>query len=131
MIEQTEMVVDEWIYLPSTRAAEDDRISADLEMEVMKKSAPTKKGLAFRHTCKFKKGKDVILLYVAQDSYVIDLEDRVDLSEILTMIRNSYSKFREKFEFRSLGTELQNKPLPVLDEFRLDVKAILALLDES
>lgn len=132
MIEQTDLVVDEWIYIPPVSAfGINDKITSNLELEVMKKTAPTKKGLAFRLSCKFVNGNDTILLYVGQDSYVIDLEDKLDTKEILTMIRNSYSKFKEKYEFRRLGTVLQNRDLPVLDEFRLNVNAILSLLDET
>ena len=129
MIEQTELVVDEWIYIPPANLSPDDVINSDLTLEVMKKSAPSKKGLACRFTSRFFTGKDTILLYVARDSYVIDLDDKVDANEIHRMIRNSYSKFKEKFDFRKLGTVLQNTQLKILDESRVNINEILYFLN--
>src|SRR6476469_8366784 len=120
MIEQTDLVVDEWIYIPPATLDAVDNITSDLTFEVMKKTAPSKKGLACRFTCRFVNGKDPILLYVAQDSYVIDLEDKIDATEIRRMIANSYSKFKEKYEFRKLGTVLHNTPLNVFNEQNMD-----------
>src|SRR5688572_29509235 len=129
MIEQTDLVVDEWIYIPPPALDSTDNITSDLTFEVMKKMAPTKKGLACRFTCRFVNGKDPILLYVGQDSYVIDLEDKISATEIRSMIGNSYSKFKEKYEFRKLGTVLQNIPLSAFDENSLDISEIISLLN--
>lgn len=129
MIEQTDLVVDEWIYIPPSNPASDEKISSDITLEVMRKSAAAKKGLACRFTCRFVNGEDTILLYVAQDSYVIDLEDSVDANEIRRMIRNSYAKFKEKFELRKLGTVLHNTQLKLLDETHLDIDKIVALIN--
>ena len=97
MIEQTDLVVDEWIYIPPPTLDSTDKITSDITLEVMKKVAPSKKGLACRFTSRFVNGKDLILLYIAQDSYVIDLEDKIDATEIRRMLANSYSKFKEKY----------------------------------
>ena len=129
MIEQTDLVVDEWIYIPPPTLDSIDKLTSDLTLEVMKKMAPSKKGLACRFTCRFVNGKDPILLYVAQDSYVIDVEDKIDATEIRRMIGNSYSKFKEKYEFRKLGTVLEKTPLKEFDEKKLDIREILSLLN--
>lgn len=129
MIEQTELVVSEWHYHPpvnSIKAVE--KISDFTFLDVMKKRATTKKGIACRFSCRFVLENETILEYVAADSYVIDLTDIIDKNELLTMIRNSYSKFKEKFDMRKLGTVLQNKSLRALDETRIDLDAILPLL---
>jgi hypothetical protein len=126
MIEQTELVVDEWIYIPPLSSV--DKISSKLELDVMRKSAPNKKGLAFRFTCRFMSGNETILLYIGQDSYVIDLEDKVDRNEVLRMIRNSYTKFQEKYDIRKLGTVLHNTPLNLLNEAGIQVDAIVDLI---
>ena len=128
MIEQTDLVVDEWIYIPPPTLDSIDKITSDLTLEVMKKMAPSKKGLACRFTTRFVNGKDLILLYIAQDSYVIDLEDKIDATEIRRMIANSYSKFKEKYEFRKLATVLHNTPINAFDENNLDISEILPLL---
>ncbi len=130
MIEQTELVVKEWIYIsPSTIIENDKLITSTINLDIMKKSAVTKKGFACRFTCKFLHQEETILLYVAEDSYVIDIFDKVDRNEILKMIRNSYSKFNEKFEFRKLGTVLQNNVLNPLDEFNINIDAIVPLIN--
>ncbi|MBZ5857294.1 hypothetical protein [Flavihumibacter profundi] len=129
MIEQTDLVVNEWIYIPPVNIPDSGgNITSQVTLEVMKKTAPTKKGIACRFTCRFVNESDAILLYVAEDSYVIDLADKVDRNEILRMIRNSYSKYTDKFEFRKLGTILENRKLPVLEEHNIDVDAIVPLL---
>ena len=94
----------------------------------MKKRAATKKGIACRFSCRFVIENETILEYVAEDSYVIDLADKIDKNELLTMIRNSYSKFKEKFDLRKLGTVLQDKSIGALDETKIDLDAILPLL---
>jgi hypothetical protein len=94
----------------------------------MRKSASTKKGVACRLTCRFTVADETILEYVGEDSYVIDFEDIIDKNELITMIRNSYSKFKEKFDLRKFGTELQNSSLRALDESKIDADSILTQL---
>lgn len=129
MIEQTELVVSEWDYHPPVNSIEAvEKISDFISLDVMKKRAATKKGIACRFSCRFVFENETILECVATDSYVIDLADIIDKNELLTMIRNSYSKFKEKFDMRKLGTVLQDKSLKALDETRIDLNAILPLL---
>ena len=129
MIEQTEMVVKEWIYVPSELSTMGQLMPiCHTSLDVMKKRAPTKKGIACRLTSKFTVGEAVILLYVAENTYVIDLEDIIDRNELLKMIRFSFFQFNEKFELRKLGTDLQNSYLAPLDENRINLDAILPLL---
>ncbi|MGE5105988.1 MAG: hypothetical protein ACM3H8_00460 [Sphingobacteriales bacterium] len=130
MIEQTELIISEWIYIPPVDVSElGEKIISHISLDVMKKRASTKKGIACRFSCKFVNGEDTILLYIAEDSYVIDLEDVIDKYELLRMIRNSYSKFKEKFDLRKLGTALQHQSLSPLDETRIDLDLILSLLN--
>lgn len=129
MIEQTDLIVKEWIYIPPVNLADSAIITSHVSLEVMKKRTSEKKGIACRFSCKFLNEKETILLYIGEDSYVIDLEDVIDKSELLKMIRNSYAKFTEKFEFRKLGTQLQHKTLIPLDEISINVNAILPLLN--
>jgi hypothetical protein len=129
MIEQTDLVVDEWIYIPPPTLDSIDKMTSNLTLEVMKKTAASKKGLACRFTSRFFIGKDPILLYIAQDSYVIDLEDKIDATEIRRMIGNSYSKFKEKYDFRKLGTVLQNTALNAFNENNADISEILSFLN--
>ena len=129
MIEQTELVVTEWNYHSSVHPIETpEKISNFTTLEVMKKRASTKKGIACRFSCRFVFEDETILEYVAENSYVIDLADIIDKNELLRMIRNSYSKFNEKFDLRKLGTILRDKSLTPLDENSIDVDAILPLL---
>jgi len=128
MIEQTELVVHEWHYHPPVSSFEAGKISEFTSMDVMKKRAATKKGIACRFSCRFVFENETILQYVAADSYVIDLAEVIDKHELLIMIRNSYSKFKEKFEMRKLGTVLQDTSLRALDENNIDLEAILPLL---
>ena len=130
MIEQTELIVTEWIYLPAADATEGDIKAISVTgLDIMKKRAPTKKGIACRLSCKFMVGEDTILLYMAEHSYVIDLEDKIDKAELIRMFKNSFNQFNEKFEIRKLGTVLQNCSLSPLDESRIDYNAILPLLE--
>ena len=116
--------------MPPANADETEgKTTSDLSLEVMRKGTSTKKGLACRFSCKFFHGSDTLLLYIAEDSYVIDLDDMIDKNEILKMIRNSYSKFKETFDVRKLGTILQNRSLIPLNEAGIDVDAILPLLN--
>jgi hypothetical protein len=129
MIEQTELVVGEWHYHPPVNSIDAvEKISGFTSLDVMKKRAGIKKGIACRFSCRFALENETILEYVAEDSYVIDLADVIDKSELLTMIRNSYSKFKEKFDMRKLGTVLQDTSLRALDETNIDLDAILPLL---
>ncbi|MEP7377365.1 MAG: hypothetical protein ABI675_28440 [Chitinophagaceae bacterium] len=129
MIEQTELIVTAWHYKPPVHSIDGGRkISNSISLDVMKKRAGTKKGIACRFSCRFVNDNETILEYVAEDSYVIDLEDIIDKYELIKMIRNSYSKFKEKFDLRKSGTVLQDKSLRVLDETEIDLDAILPLL---
>jgi hypothetical protein len=65
---------------------------------------------------------------VGEDSYVIDFTDVIDKNELLTMIRNSFSKFKEKFDLRKSGTILRDRTLAPLDESNIDLDTILPLL---
>jgi hypothetical protein len=130
MIEQTELVVTEWHYHPPVNPiGAEDKLSSSVSLDVMKKRAATKKGIACRFSCSFAIENETILEYVAEDSYVIDLADIIDKNELLTMIRNSYSKFKERFDLRKLGTVLQDKTLRPLDETQINLDAILPLLE--
>ena len=130
MIEQTELIVTGWHYHPPLQAAEmgNRKIVSNTSLEVMKKRAADKKGIACRFTCIFKMDNEMILEYVGEDSYVIDLADMIDKNELKTMIRNSHAKFKEKFELRKFGTALQHTSLGEFDVNRLDLDAILPLL---
>jgi hypothetical protein len=44
------------------------------------------------------------------------------------MIRNSYSKFKETFELRKLGTVLRDKSLLPFDDRKYDLEPLLLLL---
>jgi hypothetical protein len=129
MIEQTDLVVTEWHYHdPEDPAFVKEKLSSAVTLDVMKKRAANKKGIACRFTCRFTIEKETILVYVAEDSYVIDLEDIIDRNELLKMIRNSFSKFKEKFDLRKSGTILQDKTLSSLNETQINIDAILPLL---
>jgi len=129
MIEQTELIISEWNYHPPANfIAGEKKITSHTTFDVMKKMAATKKGLACRFSCRFDIGNETILEYVGEDSYVIDLEDSIDKGELLTMIRNSFSKFKEKFDIRKLGTVLYTTTLSPVDETKIDLDAILPLL---
>ena len=129
MIEQTELVVTEWHYHePVITSEKEEKISQLISLDVMKKRAPTKKGIGCKFTCRFFSEGETILEYVGEDSYVIDFEEVIDKNELLKMIRNSYSKFKEKFDLRKMSTALQNRSLKALDETSIDIDAILPLL---
>ena len=130
MIEQTELVITKWQYHPPVNSIEDDpeKLFSSISFDVMKKRASTKKGIACRFTVRFEFENKTILEYVAEDSYVIDLEDIIDKNELQRMIRNSYSKFKEKFEFKKLGTVLRDKSLMAFDETKYDLDPVLVLL---
>jgi len=130
MIEQTELIVTKWQYHPPVNPIEEEpeKLSSFISLDVMKKSATTKKGIACRFTIRFVFENDTILEYVGEDSYVIDLQDIIDKNELQRMIRNSYSKFNEKFEFKKLATVFRNKSLLPFDETKYDLNPVLLLL---
>jgi hypothetical protein len=130
VIEQTDLVVSKWLYRPPAGSLENagEHLTSFISLDVMKKRAATKKGIACRFTCEFVFEKETILEYVAEDSYVIDLPDVIDKNELQTMIRNSYTKFKEKFDFRKMGTLLQDKSLVPFDETMYDLDPVLLLL---
>ena len=129
MIEQTELIVTEWSYQPPINFnADEEKLLSYTSLDVMKKRAATKKGIACRFTCYFVFGNETILIYVGEDSYVIDFADVIDKNELLKMIRNSYSKFKEKFDVRKLGTIVQNRTLAPLEETNIDLDAVIPLL---
>ena len=130
MIEQTELIVTKWHYHPAANPIEEEpeKLFSFISLDVMKKSATTKKGIACRFTIRFVFENDTILEYVGEDSYVIDLQDIIDKNELQRMIRNSYSKFNEKFEFKKFGTVLRDKSLLPFDESKYDLDPVLALL---
>jgi hypothetical protein len=130
MIEQTELVVSKWQYQPPLNSIEgaDDKLTSFITLDVMKKRTITKKGIACRFTVEFFFEKETVLEYVTEDSYVIDLPDVIDGNELHTMLRNSYSKCKEKFDFRKLSTVLVNASLPPFDETKYDMGPILLLL---
>jgi len=130
MIEQTDLIVSKWNYQPPLNSiGNGEKLSSSISLDVMKKRTATKKGIACRFTCEFVFEQQIILQYVASDSYVIDLPDLIDKAELQTMIRNSYNKFKEKFDFRKLGTVLQDKTLVAFDEKMYDLDPVLALLN--
>ena len=129
MIEQTDLIVSKWEYDPPLNSIQEEKLTSRIFLEVMKKRTATKKGIARRFTCEFVFEEKVILKYVAADSYVIDLADLIDKNELHTMIRNSYTKFKEKFDFRKLGTVLQDKTLVPFDEKMYELDPVLLLLN--
>ena len=130
MIEQTELIVTKWQYHLPAKSIEEapEKLFSSISFDVMKKRAATKKGIACRFSIRFEFENETILEYVAEDSYVIDLPDIIDKYELQSMIRNSYSKFKEKFEFKKLGTVLRDKSLLPFDETKYDLDPILKLL---
>ena len=130
MIEQTELVITKWLYHPPANSIEEEpeKLFSSISFDVMKKRASTKKGIACRFTLRFQFENETILEYVGEDTYVIDLQDIIDKNELQRMIRNSYSKFKEKFEFKKLATVLRDKSLLAFDETKYDLDPVLALL---
>ncbi len=129
MIEQTELVVSKWQYHPPLKSIEEnDTINGFISLDVMKKRAGNKKGIACRFNCSFVFETETILEYEAADSYVIDLQDTIDKAELQTMIRNSYSKFKETFDFKKLGTVLLNRSLMPFNDKTYDLDPVLLLL---
>lgn len=131
MIEQTPLVVIEWIYL--TPPGLDEKGPAALNfttLDVMKKRAGNKKGIGCRFTNHFTANNKIYLNYVAEDSYVIDLADEIDKNELITMISNSYSKFEAEFNKRKFTTAFINHSLSKFDVTRVNLDAILPLLQD-
>lgn len=129
MIEQTDLVINKWNYQPPANSIEaGSALSSFLTLDVQRKRTATKKGIACRFTCEFVFEKQTILEYVAGDTYVIDLPDVIGISDLHTMAKNSYSKFKEAFDLRKLGTVLQDKTLLPFDEKMYDFGPVLALL---
>lgn len=130
MIEQTDLVVTTWDYHhPDKPIVSEEKLLSSVWLDVMKKRAPTKKGIACRFSCHFIFENQPLLEYVGEDSYVIDLEEVIDKHELLRMIRNSFSKFKERFDLRKLGTVLEDKTLRSLDETQINLDAILPLVN--
>ena len=130
MIEQTDLIVTKWIYKPPSKPIEEaeENLASSISFDVMKKRAADKKGIACRFTCQFIFEKELILEYVGEDSYVIDLQDVIDKNELYNMIKNSFSKFKDKFDLRKLSTVLQYKTLAAIDEKKYDLDPVLLLL---
>ncbi len=128
MIEQTEMIVTKWYFHLSNIRNNPGHLTNRTTMDIMKKRNAIKKGFACRLNCHFVHGEEPILDYVAEHSYVMDLDEIIDKNELLKMFRNSFSNFDEKFEFRKLGTILQNENLRPLDETVIDLDSALPLL---
>ena len=129
MIEQTELIITKWQYQPPLNDIEDlEKLTSYITLDVMRKRTATKKGIACRFTCEYVFEQQTVLEYVAEHSYVIDLADKVDREELQTMIKNTYSKFKEKFDFKKLGTVLQNTSLIPFNEKTYDLEPVLLLI---
>lgn len=128
MIEQTELIISKWQMHASPNEVDIKNLTNTTTLEVMRKRTATKKGIACRLTCKFVDGKEPLLDYVAEHSYVIDLDEVIDKNELMNMIRNSFTQFEEKFELRKLGTVLHDQRLTPIDETAIDIDPILPLL---
>lgn len=122
------MMVTTWRFHTPDKDVENGKLTNFTTLDVMKKRAPTKKGLACRLSCRFMNGNEPVLDYVAEHSYVIDLHDHIDKNELMKMLRNSFSNFEEKFDFRKLGTILQHEHLNPLDENCINLDPIISLL---
>ena len=128
MIEQTEMMVTTWHFHTTGKDVDINNVTNFTTLDVMKKRASTKKGIACRLSCRFVSGNEPVLDYVAEHSYVIDLEEIIDKNELMKMIRNSFSNFTEKFDFRKLGTILQHEHLSPPDENNINLDPVIPLL---
>ena len=129
MIEQTEFVVTEWNYTPPADPVDPEEIISNFTtLDVMKKRTSVKKGIACRYTCRFVYKRETVLEYTGENSYVIDLADKIDKNELLRMLRNAYTKFDETFQLRKISTILWDASLTPLNESSINVDAILPLL---
>ena len=109
------MVVTQWDYTPTQGVpVADNVVQSFIELDIMKKRVSTKKGIACRFTASFFFEEKAVLVYAGEDSYVIDLGDTIDKNELIKMIRNSFSKFTEKFELRKLNTVLHSNSIRTL-----------------
>ena len=73
-----------------------DQLNISVSLEVMKKRTAEKKGIACRFACSFVFVKQTILEYIVGDTQVIDLSDVIDKNELQTMIKNCYSKLKQR-----------------------------------
>ena len=128
MIEQTEMIVTKWNLNLLKTGNSFDHLTNTTTMDIMQKRNAIKKGIACRLNCRFANGEEPVLDYVAEHSYVIDFDEIIDKNELMKMLRNSFANFEEKFEFRKLGTILQNEKLRPMDETVIDLNSIIPLL---
>ncbi len=128
MIEQTEMIVANWYFHLLNISNSPEHLNNRTTIDIMQKRNAIKKGIVCRLNCRFVNGEEPILDYVAEHSYVIDFDEIIGKNELLKMFRNSFANFEEKFEFRKLGTILQNEKLRPLDEGVIDLDAVLPLL---
>ncbi len=130
MIEQTALIVSKWAYQPPLHSIDDagEKLTSYVTFDVMKKRNSLKKGIACRFACEFIFEKNTILEYIAEHSYVIDLEDRINRDELHTMIRNTWTMYKEKFDIRKLSTVLRDKTLTEIDETKYDLEPVLLLL---
>lgn len=129
MIEQTDLVVNTWHYTPPAASIHNNEQLAEFTfLDVQRKTASTKKGIACRFTCRFTFRDETVLEYIAQDSYVIDLNDAVSTHDLYSMISNAHAKFAETFDFRKLGTVLQNSTLRPLDASLMNLEVLLPQL---
>lgn len=132
MIEQTNLVISKWKYTaPVNPVVDEEKLKGRITLSVMKKRAPTKKGIACRFNCEYLYDDQLILEYEAADSYVIDLEDIIDMNELHTMVGNTYNKFTEKFDFRKMGTVLHDTAMVPFYEKKYDFNLILPLVNEA
>lgn len=129
MIEQTPIEVTTWTYIPPPNdVLLEEQLNSHIEMQVMKKRNEAKKGLAIRFICKFRTGETPLLDYVAGDSYLMDFDDVVDMSELMTMVHNSYQKFCQAFDLRKGTTVLGGKSLMPFNDRDYDWAPVLDLL---
>ena len=131
MIEQTDLVITKWVYKEPAAPFEnsEEELKSFITLDIEKKRNSQKKGIACKFSTAFKFGEEMILECEGEDSYVLDFADRVDEKEILNMIRNSYTKFKEKFDFRNMGTILRDVSLLPLDESRIDLHSVEHMLE--
>ena len=130
MIEQTPLVVVDWIYLiPGDISKEKDVVANTTSFEVMKKRKDDKKGLACRFSTLVTVNDKIYLNYIAEDSYVIDMADIINKQELVTMISNSYSKFEAEFNKRKFTTAFISYTLGPFYVEKVDFDAILPLLE--
>jgi hypothetical protein len=79
-------------------------------------------------SCRFVNSEEPLLDFVAEHFYFIGFDEIIDKNELLKIFRNSFANFEEKFEFRKLGTILQNEKLRPMDETVIELDSIIQLL---